>query len=249
MLFTLLISLFAIPEKIDAAHTEIYNQLPEVEDADATIKQRPDFATFLTDFGSLVRGHGLEDTVGLRLIHKHFTLATTPENQEVMCEDFAQIDEADSLVTQPQKLTEVRAKASAASWLFSQTEEEAGMPFEYSSDPAISQARDRIDSATAFFKEARDMIVGSGYADLLSLAILHRQKILSTGQHHSFLEKSHLEGTLGKSVVQLVDNEQIDATDIRTAWGFGGVQTSFCVYAQFCQRVGQSGHVQVHAHV
>jgi hypothetical protein len=248
MLFTLFISLFAIPEKMDTAHTEIYNRLPEVEDADAAIKQRPDFATFLTDFGSLVRGHGFEDTVGLRLIHKHFTLATTPESQEVMCEDFAQIDETDSLVTQPQKLADVRTKASAASWLFSQEEEETGMPFEYSSDPAIAQARDRIDSAPVFFKEARDMIVGSGYADLLSLAILQRQQILSTGQHQSFLEKSHLEGTLGKSVVQLVDGEQVGATDIRTAWGFGNVQTNWCFYGQYCQRAGQSGHTRVYAH-
>lgn len=235
---------FAIPEKFDGSYVSIYNALQEVEVADASIKTRPDFATFLENFGSLVRQHGLEDAVGLRLIHKHFPLEARTEGQQVvMSESFEMVEGVSSLVTQAREVTNVLRGSYPASWLFVDGEEQ-GIPFEFSNDPAITAARKKIDAADGFFMEVRQLIVERGFAHLLSLAILIREN-LRTKTGEAYLERTDL--TAAASIVSLCDLS-LAKQNIKTSWSCKEPdQDGYCTGSYYCLAGGDCNGKATHS--
>lgn len=243
MIGLLSLFLFAIPEKFDGSHMATYNSLPEVELADTAIKARPDFSTFLENFGDLIRRHGLEDAVGLRLVHRHFPLETKADGkQAVMSESFELVEGVPSLVTKAHEVTSTLLDSYPASWLFTESEEQ-GIPFELSSDSAIKTARDRIDAATGFFDDARQMIVRDKYASLLSLAILKRTSLTSDDDQQVLNEKSR-EG-IG-SILQLVHITEVQTEEnIQTSWVFAdtkGPKQVGCTKRMYCARDPMTGN-------
>jgi hypothetical protein len=112
-------------------YTERYNQLPEVEENDQTMKSNPLAELFLKEIAEVIKQYGLEDYIGLRLLHKHFKI----ESNEVLVEEYREIEGIPSLVTSAQDIHEAIAKKSVpASWMFT---EEGLLVFETSTDKEV----------------------------------------------------------------------------------------------------------------
>jgi len=193
-----------------------YNNLPEVEVANQELKSREgQFKELFKQLHVLVEQHGLQDYIGLRLIHNHFQL----DDQQVMCEHFIPSfgeEKAPSLITTPENVSKL-GHAKAASWIFT---DQGVSPFEYSNDPAVLEGRQKIDQAEGFVEEFGRLVKDARFEHLLSLAIIKRDNFSSRdGAEQTYVENSYfnLEGKKDISVVQLQKGDGGELSII-TAW-------------------------------
>jgi hypothetical protein len=76
-------------------YSERYNHLPEVEVNNEIKKANPLAELFIKDTGEIITKYGLQDYIGLRLIHKHFKV----ESGQIMVEEYEEIEGVPSFVT------------------------------------------------------------------------------------------------------------------------------------------------------
>ncbi|WP_041388681.1 hypothetical protein [Polaromonas sp. JS666] len=93
-------------------HNRSYNKLPTVFDADLALRQR-DRDSVIEELLIVIEDHGLQNSVGLRLLHRHNEIAES----EVMLEE-ARFDEHGlALVTLASPVAAVDSTVAANSWM------------------------------------------------------------------------------------------------------------------------------------
>jgi hypothetical protein len=239
-------SVLNLNEKLSQEHTLMYNNLPPVEDSDRFLhEQKEKFLDFKNKFYIILTTYGLQDSVGLRLIHKHFKLSdAVGESQEVMSECFKHIDGEPSLVTLPLRLGSVAFAGSCpASWLFTK-DDSTNYPFEFSNDNAVKTTREKISRTPNFMRDVRDLIIEYQFTELFSLAILKRDAMSAVdGSQHDLIERSSLQDG---SVIQFVKKTDPDLQKaIQTSWAFGP-KTVGCTPSSYCQDYGNIGGIDRH---
>lgn len=216
-------------------HRKRYNKLPSAKKADALLQASPQFDEFLNKAQTIAKQYEVEASMGLRLIHSHFTL---DENQ-VMAENYELQNEVPSLVTQPYTLEEAQIKgALPASWIFTDNPGEGGVLFEASSDPAIKSTSLKLQQNSGFFQEIGNALREYKLNHLLSIAILEREK-LAAKTNELYMENSY--NTTKKSVVQLWNTKKQPLESyVRTSWSFQNPQENGCScnYVWVCSPIG-----------
>lgn len=205
-------------------HAKIYSGLKSARKSnDELLKSDPQFKAFMKDADSLVKQYEMESFIGLRLIHNHFKL----EPGQVMAENFEEVKNTPSLVTQRHTIEEAQQKgAIPASWIFTDNPEDGGLLFEASSDPAIKKASLRLQQTPKFFNEMGNLLRSYKLHNLLALAVVERSH-LTPKDTQLFLENTYK--TSSRSVLQLLDIQNKPKEGfVTTSWGFSGPYQHGC---------------------
>lgn len=111
--------------------TSVYNELPDVMDADRTLRDRGKDA-LLMSFGDLFLRHRVEDYLGLRLLHKHNSLGM----DELMLErEERDVDGTPCLTTIAAPLEDEATRSPANSWAVIGGR---AVPLEFSNDRRVA---------------------------------------------------------------------------------------------------------------
>lgn len=190
-----------------------YNNLLSVQEADEAIKSSPCFQDLLEKVANITKRYNCESYVGLRLIHKHFQI----EEGQIMVEDFQEIEGTSSLVTQAQDWEEaLNTKALPSSWIFS--EEGEVHTFETSTDPAVKNGIELIESHPEMMEEINKELQIHKLNKLLAVALLKRDS-LKTTDNQMYLEKENLD----KTILQVGNRNDSQARQaVNTSWSFKG---------------------------
>ncbi len=229
-----------------------YNSCPSIEDAHRVIKTQQQWAGFCDEFGECLCRHGLRHTVHVRVVHKHFPVG----DGQVMCERYEADFEGQgpALVACPAKATPLMFPES---WMVDAGADAAGvgvdswMPFEFSTDPLVRKLTEEVSLLTAFWKEAREVILRFGLANVVAVGILPRSHGMwnpADGNVVGFpLEKSFHHPTAGP--ISVVRPEFIKAPGmLYSSLNWAGIELAMCqpygVYCQSTRAVCDSGHMQ-----
>ncbi|OJW52298.1 MAG: hypothetical protein BGO67_10630 [Alphaproteobacteria bacterium 41-28] len=225
------------------SHRAHYNNLPSVEESDTALKASPQFESFLKEAEEVVTRYELESSIGLRLIHRHFTLG---ENQ-IMTENYDLVDQIPSLVTQGYSLEEAKEKkAIPASWIISNNSQEP-LLFETSTDAVVKTGSLQLQKSPDFFDEMGKLLEEHQLNDLLSVAILKRDTLVAKeGQHYMEINSRNE----SRSIVQIWRDEEKPSNSIQTSWAFKGPKQQRCWQYTWClQRPdSQGGHITITSH-
>jgi hypothetical protein len=116
----------------------------------------------------VICNHGLEDWIGIRLLHRHNSLT----NGEIMLEAEEQHStENATLTTMATRLSRIKHQFSPNSWV---AEGGRFFPMEYSQDAAIILGPDFPEEYREFFVEFEAVLSAFGVTKLLGPAILRR---------------------------------------------------------------------------
>lgn len=206
-------SVYSIDEIEPDFHASHYNSLPPIEKADEDIKSKTFFQAFLNRAGEIIRSHKLEDYVGVRLIHRHFSLNAG----QVMVEKFEQIDSVPSLVTSAEDISLAREKGAVPSgWIFSKSNP---VVFEFSTDLAVKDGLALIQNSLNFLREMREVIEEFKLEELMAVGVLKKQSVVAEGDQ-IYWERNYYNSNL--SIVQLSDPFEPVKTETMfwTAWRF-----------------------------
>lgn len=213
------------------SHASLYNSLPSVEYADESIKKRGAvFEQFLTSAKDLVLHYGMEQHMGLRLIHRHYEL----RDREVMVEEFERIDDIPSLVTEPRVLKDFSQEALPTGWIFSSPNVTTPVVFESSTDKAVKLAISKLSSELEFMEEVGSLIRSYQLEGIIALGIVNRDSlVMKDGE--ILLEINSVDEF--RSVVQA--KQVTEANDfIRTGWSFCTPVQHGCHAIPFCVPTG-----------
>lgn len=223
-----------------------YNNLPSVEENNTQLETSPSFNAFLKEAGEVVSQYDLNQFVGVRLIHRHFTLGTS----QVMSEEYKIVDGIPSLVTESQRLDEARDNgALPASWILSAHSSNPQM-FEASNDSAVKAGSSELQKSPEFFEEMGSLLQRYSLNTLLSIALLKRDSlVLTEGQIYWELNDVKRK----RSVVQAWKPNQDSVKSIRTSWTFNGPKDQWCPTSLECVYVpdeyGGYSHIYVERHI
>ncbi|MBX9786737.1 MAG: hypothetical protein K2Y08_05305 [Alphaproteobacteria bacterium] len=220
-------AIFTLEDFDSVNHVRHYNSLPEVEDADANVRQIPSVPLFLQRAESLVAQYKLEPYVGLRLIHKHFPLS----DGQLMIEEYHVVDGIPSLVTSPHALEETIMAAIPSSWIFSNNLKQDPYIFEASTDPAVKEAITKLKENPEFFDEMRKLLTEYELLSFFSVAILQRTSLI-VHEGQSYLEESYTDPN--ESIIQVCDDSKISPNAITTTWSFKGPREMKCTPSAYC---------------
>ena len=148
-------------------HAEIYNALPDVEDADEERKSRIMFDNFLDDFARIVVEAGLEKIAGPLLLHSHFAVSgdtVIVERLDVLA------DGRPALVAYPQA---VNPEAVPVRWKW-QPEIGQFHPLEYCTDPVAVSAARKLSQDAHFLRTVGRLLESYDLQDVIGLTVLDR---------------------------------------------------------------------------
>jgi len=206
---------FLIDEVDPEFHATHYNSLDPIEKADADLKSEVSFNSFLGKVGEIVTAYKLEDYVGVRLIHRHFSL----NPGQVMVENFEKVKDVSSLVTTPHDISLAREKGAVPSaWIFLDSQLAV---FEFSTDPAVKVGLKKVKDSQGFLGDIRKVIKEFDLQDLISIGVIAKQSLIAEGDQ-IYWERNYYGSNL-RSVVQLVNPsfyEEKGKTPYYTAWKF-----------------------------
>lgn len=149
-------------------HTERYNLLADVEPADEQLSALNKVQIFDT-LCEVIRKHGLEEWIGIRLLHRHNGLM----HGEIMLETEEFHSEHDiALTTMATSLSQIKQKFGPNSWI---AEGGRFYPLEYSHDPAIAEGPDFLEEHREFFEEFGAALSVFGVTGILGPCILRRK--------------------------------------------------------------------------
>src|SRR5687768_14173137 len=93
-------------------HHEIYNALPGIEQANHAIRVQRSFEGLMGELGTVVLHHELEDTIGIRLLHRHNDIGA----DEIMAENIEPFDDTKALVTARYRVRELPFDVMPTMW-------------------------------------------------------------------------------------------------------------------------------------
>ncbi len=224
-------------------HVKHYNSLPSVEESTAKLQESSQFAPFLKEAEEIVKRFQLDQFVGLRLIHRHYTL----DQNQVMAEAYKDVNKVPSLVTSAYSLEDAREfNAAPASWIFGSDPQKEVLLFENSSDPAVKSALRSLSKSPEFFDEIGTSIRQHRLQSLLSVAILQRDLLPAKG-NQTYLEVNN--SLVNKSVVQICEDVSKEQSVIPTSWSFHeDIITHRCKGYSYCQVEYDGKHVRWYHH-
>lgn len=223
------------------AHSSYYNSLPSVEENDKLLKQSPQFQNVLKEAEEIITKYELNDSIGLRLIHRHYLL----NDNQVMAEAYNLESGTPSLVTAPYSFEETQEiKARPSSWIFGSNSQDISL-FETSTDFAVRETSLKLQKSPEFFEEMGEVIRNYQMKNLLSLAVLKRKSLFAQpGQ--VYLEINSTDES--KSIVQIWNASEKPQDSIITTWSFKGPQEGNCIQEFICRKPNGGEHEFIYRH-
>ncbi|HCI49187.1 MAG: hypothetical protein A2977_02785 [Alphaproteobacteria bacterium RIFCSPLOWO2_01_FULL_45_8] len=222
-------------------HNQCYNKLPSVKEADQNLEARSDFQNFLKKAGEVANSYGLQDYLGLRLIHRHFDLRPS----QVMVEIFDQYENTPSLITTPSSMERAHEKGAVpSSWIFTDSNP---MLFETSTDDGARKGLEKLRNVPNFWNEMAVLIKKNNFQDLVALAILKRESLIPLSTEQIYMERNY--GRLESSIVQLENREGVVDQSIRTSWAFDETDGVCMCSSHYCHSRDDGDHTRNGVHI
>ena len=187
----------------------IYNSLSSVEEANNAVMAGDRIQDFLTDASELFFTHGMEERLGIGLLHRHFQC----DDVEHMVEYQVNVDGEEALVTKPVSITDLEP-AVPTIWSNSST---GFQPLEYSTDPLAVRLFWENEIPEDFLTKFSSLKTSSPIGEHLGLAIVHREFYKHAPADAMPLEYS---SPSDRSSIVLIRDRAIWNEAIVTAWGF-----------------------------
>ncbi len=190
-----------------------YNALPSLAEANLALSSSPYFEELIETVKEILVSCKLEACIGLRLIHKHFSV----EKDQVAVEEFQNVEGVPSLVTSPHPWKKaIKKGALPSSWIVS--DEGDVNVFEASLDPAVKTATKLIEKNSQFFDKIKQALQKHNLHRVLSIAILERDSLVAN-KDQFYIEVKESEDH--RNILQLQDRQSQEATTaVSTAWSF-----------------------------
>ncbi|UGT93134.1 hypothetical protein [Mycobacterium ostraviense] len=153
-------------------HAEIYNALPNVEDADKERQSRTEFENFLDDFAEMLVETelykvGLDEIAGPLLLHSHFPVT----GDTAIVERPGMLDDGrPALVARPEAVT---PEAVAVRWKW-QPETAQFHPLEYCTDPVAVSSAQKLSQNPDFLTSVGQLLESYDLHDVIGLTVLPR---------------------------------------------------------------------------
>ncbi len=196
-------------------HTNTYNSLNSVDDADLKLRTQIDFDTLLSKAKKISADHPLGEPLGLYLLPRHHTLV----EGEIMVERMF-LDENDRpvLSTIP-RFTEASARNVPASWILSKpsiTEKLTLIPFEYSSDNLVAEISPTILADSSLLDSFYQLLAAHDALSILGLGVVTRKR-LTDKEYELWIEEINPEER-SQIVRAFKSSEKQADVLIRTRW-------------------------------
>jgi len=194
-----------------------YNALDDVVIADQALSD-VGRESGITALLAVIRAHGLEEFIGLRLLHKHNDIA----EGEMMLEDSRIDQEGFALITRATSISESSSDASPNSWILC---DDGFAPFEFSRSYLLLDANISPVTHPEFFHELASAIRHAGLARLIGPALMPSSLV---DEHRPagadlMLESSALDDRA--NVLRFaVSSELSIGSPIETFWATGGTE-------------------------
>jgi hypothetical protein len=193
---------------------QMYAQLPSVQEAHQSIKQRWDrFESFARDASQALAGSGIEHDIGVCLLHRHFAVAPG----ELMLEDLQHLNAGRALVTSARP-PPPGPPIAPTRWGLVAGESPAFVPsfvpLEFSSDPAVAHIGRRLANRLGVVESLGTLLKQHGLDDILGIAVLRRDGLTAGRQ------EIYVEDTQGDASVMTVQRQgDMDFTSlVETGW-------------------------------
>jgi hypothetical protein len=178
-------------------YSKRYNKLPEVEVNNEIKKANPLAELFIKDIAEAITKYGLQNYIGLRLIHKHFKI----EANQIMVEEYEEIEGIPSFVTSAKNLEDAIAiKSIPASWIFT---EQGPIVFETSTDKEVPDGAALLLKNPEFIEEFKKLINSYKLNEIFALAVLRRKPLSHDIQSNQICLENNYNKPKSMSVVQL----------------------------------------------
>jgi hypothetical protein len=195
-------------------YSERYNKLPEVEVNNEIKKNNPLAELFIKDTAEAITKYGLQNYIGLRLIHKHFKI----EANQIMVEEYEEIEGIPSFVTSAKNLEDAIAINSIpASWIFT---EQGPIVFETSTDKEVPDGAALLLKNPEFIEEFKKLVTSYKLNDIFALAVLRRKPLSHDMQSNQIYLENNFNKPKSMSVVQLGQKDSLNNTTIQANWRF-----------------------------
>ena len=222
----------------------IYNTLSSVEEANLDLKSREDFDLFLSESKQLAHKYGLEEIMGLRLIHRHTLL----DKNEAIIEQNQSFENKPALITYKKDLKDIES-AFPASWIL---KDNHFYVFEYSSDEKVKSSNNVLKHNSDFFYSYASLLSKYNYETLLALSIVDREWYKNYVGETLFLERSYSDDDQFFSVITAEALDKLSLSkSIQTAWPFTKTPISHkCTPTTVCipEKANGGGHATVQRH-
>jgi hypothetical protein len=233
-----------MPAVIQNFSNALYNDLADVDDADAKLIENPNKFALFEALTSDIPESELSDVVGICLLHKHYTIA---ENS-VMVESLISQDGVLGLEMRATPLDSL--PMVPISWKICITEQNLEIfPIEFSAEQYAFNLYDKLMENADAFERIASLISKFGLENLVGITLLRQVEIDKSG--FDLIEKTNDER---RSHITLPDTLD-DSSDkiIQTVWKFekvidptlGCMQR--CIPLSQC-RGGNYGHEKYHFH-
>lgn len=213
-----------------------FNCLPSIEDADAEMRAKNKLNLALEKLGSIFVKHGVCETFGISLLHKHWSVSP------------GELPITDLSINETPREYELRPreqfpKKFYPSILVAKSDSISLQPLEFSADPYTVNAFERLCEKPAFVNEFRDVILRNDLSDVFGLGVPR-----PATEGFELVEFTN-EGrcSVSKEVPEI---EAKAMPVIETGWMFSGDATAGCTASCFakCNVPGHSpSHTPVHA--
>jgi hypothetical protein len=213
-----------------------FNGLLSIEDADADMRAKNKLSLALEQLGPIFVKHGVCETFGISLLHKHWSVSR------------GELPITDVSIDETPREYELRprqqfAKKFYPSILAAKSESIPLEPLEFSADPHTASAFEQLREKTAFVNEFRDVILRNDLSDVFGLGVPR-----PTAEGFELVEFTN-EGRCSVSR-ELPEIEARKMAVIETGWMFSGDAAAGCTKSCFakCNVPGHSpSHSPVHA--
>jgi hypothetical protein len=166
-------------------HSKSYSRLPKVEDNAERFDTHPERENLVKQIGEILRGKGLDNILGIRLIHRHHPLS----QGHVMVETPREESGIPTLVTSPRPFeVALEIGAQPASWIFG-TQPGDIFLFETSNDLSVRAATEVLKTKPEVFEAVGSILRQFNATSLLSLAIISRST-LQAREGEFYMERS-----------------------------------------------------------
>jgi hypothetical protein len=214
----------------------IFNELPPVLLADTEARRNSKLERALQVLGPLFLEHGVCQTWGLGLLHRHWPISS----------DELPVQTVENKKEREFVMTPRRAPFSRAFWPSVWAVRLTGdgpaiVPTEFSTDPDVALANDVLTTSSDFINHFARTSINEGMAQSFGLVAAR----MLTSEECSWVEHTYDDR---RSVVTEVNNRDIDKRKmIQTTWFFASTGTTSCTTkcAAFCD-VSDEGHTSFH---
>jgi len=147
-------------------HHVLYNSLADVIDADRHLTLS-DRVSVLDDLIDVIRAHKVQDLAGIRLLHRHCSIAA----DEIMVEQDRDEDRGPTLATRPEHFAGLNRPVTPNSYCFIEGQ---WQPVEYSDDPIVREAAEHLIERQEFLADFASTLERRGVSDTLGLLVAPR---------------------------------------------------------------------------